>query len=205
MGILELNMAVSELLVGFAGNYLLDHVMIISAEYASYLVPPLLVAMWFHDGKARYVSFFVFFTVVVSILLSYVLGGFYYHPRPYIFFDTLLSRVPQNSFPSQHAATMFPLAFTLLYKNFHRIGYLMLGVASVNAFARMYVGFHFPLDILVGTLLVIPAIVLTVYLEDYIDGFTEFTSEVESYLVGKTGFDMYRTVQSRFQKLLVRK
>lgn len=177
--------------MSLTGNEILDISMIVFAEYLSYLIPPLLVWMWLKDGDYRYTAFFAFFTVILSIIFSMILSWLYFYPRPFMLYDTLLSRIPQNSFPSQHAATMFPLAFTMLYKNYRKIGVILLGIAFLNSFARIYVGFHFPIDIIASIMLFIPAIILTTILENLINKFTDITTRIELIFVENIPYSKY--------------
>ncbi len=73
-----------------------------------------------------------------------------------------LMRLVQNScggkfgFFSAHASNSFGVAFffTHLLKNSYKhIGYLLLSWAILVAYSRIYVGVHFPLDILTGALI----------------------------------------------------
>lgn len=60
------------------------------------------------------------------------------------------------SFPSSHAANHFALAMFLVivfYKKWKQILPLAFGWAFVISFAQVYVGVHFPLDILAGAAL----------------------------------------------------
>ena len=60
------------------------------------------------------------------------------------------------SFPSSHAANHFALAVVLFATAARRWGrwrYLLLGWAALVAYAQVYVGVHFPVDILAGALL----------------------------------------------------
>ena len=68
--------------------------------------------------------------------------------------ETLLNHPPVRgkSFPSGHAANNLCVA-TVLIMFYPRRGWLYLPVALSIAYARIYTGAHWPLDVLVGMLL----------------------------------------------------
>jgi undecaprenyl-diphosphatase len=73
-----------------------------------------------------------------------------HRPRPHL--DPLL-RVPTDwSFPSGHASTSFAGA-TMLAHFLPRQRFLLYGLAVAIAFSRVYVGVHYPLDVLAGAAL----------------------------------------------------
>jgi undecaprenyl-diphosphatase len=66
--------------------------------------------------------------------------------------DPLVGVPDSGSFPSGHAATSFAGA-TILSFAFPRLAPILLVLAAAVGFARVYVGVHYPLDILGGALL----------------------------------------------------
>ncbi len=75
--------------------------------------------------------------------------------RPFAFLDNvnlLITENPLNSFPSGHAALAFALATTMFLYN-KKLGILFFGGAILVAISRILVGVHFPLDILIGSIL----------------------------------------------------
>ena len=57
------------------------------------------------------------------------------------------------SMPSNHASNAFAFAMTFFFLRKNIIGYLSLAVAALIGFSRIYVGVHYPFDVLAGMLL----------------------------------------------------
>ena len=64
-----------------------------------------------------------------------------------------------SSFPSQHTLTIAVIAFTYLMAGYRAIGIVGLLVGVIVGLARVYVGVHFPFDVIgsfvIGFLLVV--------------------------------------------------
>ena len=71
---------------------------------------------------------------------------------------TVILRVPCGSgysFPSAHASNHFAIAMFLsliLYKRWHWVAYASIFWAAAISFAQVYVGVHYPVDVLVGAI-----------------------------------------------------
>ena len=76
-----------------------------------------------------------------------------FRPRPFVTLmdvHLIVSKpLTPHSFPSAHSSAAFALAFTMLLVNVP-FGLLMLLCACAVAFGRVFVGVHYPLDVVMG-------------------------------------------------------
>jgi len=89
----------------------------------------------------------------LALLLNQPIAHLVDRARPYVSHPQtahlLISRSPDPSFPSDHATGAFALAFGVwLYDR--TLGSVLLVIAAVLAFARVYVGAHYPGDVVAG-------------------------------------------------------
>ena len=119
------------------------------AEQLIWLVPILLASCWLWgdmDTKRGVV------TATLAGLLALLIAqacGLYYTPRPFAagVGRTLLVHVPDSSFPSDHATLMAAVSFSLLIVKGTRVSGMALAVLWLpQAWARIYLGVHFPID-----------------------------------------------------------
>lgn len=84
--------------------------------------------------------------------LSYLLKLATNRPRPFVampHLHVLIARPNSNAFPSSHATTAFAGAVVLSYLA-PRLWPLFLIAAAAVAYSRLYVGVHYPTDVLAG-------------------------------------------------------
>jgi undecaprenyl-diphosphatase len=60
----------------------------------------------------------------------------------------LIQHVKDSSFPSDHTTGTFSLALAVLWRKHRKIGYGMLLFAILTGISRIYVGHHYPFDVL---------------------------------------------------------
>ncbi|MDR6889199.1 MULTISPECIES: phosphatase PAP2 family protein [Variovorax] len=89
-------------------------------------------------------------------LISHEIAASVGAPRPFMV-GLSPAHVPHGvraGLPSTHATVMFAMAFMLLLRRRLRdVGLVVLAVATVTAWSRVYAGIHFPFDIAAGALL----------------------------------------------------
>lgn len=150
------------------------------AEYLVVLIPAALIGLWL-TGR-RETSFFVFVTVVVSLVVSYAMSLVYSHPAPYMVTETLVSGPPENSFPSQHTTVMFAMVWPLLYRKRRRLAGVFLVGAILTGIGRVLVGFHYPLDILGAVVASIIGTILVVIAHEYVATVGQWAIELDDRL-----------------------
>ncbi len=135
----------------FAGhNHFLDLFFIGCAEFMPYIFI-LAEAYLYFIIKRKNEAIFAFYAVLVGLFINQIIGLFYFHNRP--FMDhiglNLIHHLPNNSFPSDHTTFLFAIALSLFFyektRNWARI---LLILAFFGAIARVYVGVHYPFDII---------------------------------------------------------
>ncbi|HWI64230.1 MAG TPA: phosphatase PAP2 family protein [Symbiobacteriaceae bacterium] len=143
---------------GLAGRSpALDMVMVLLADWSSIVSVLVVTLMWFWPGPSRSQRRVEAVLIVLAILLALGLcelpAFVYARLRPYeVERVTLLVRAPFSpSFPSVHLATAGALV-AAMGPRFGRWRYVGWALSVGSLFARVFVGIHFPSDVLVGLL-----------------------------------------------------
>jgi undecaprenyl-diphosphatase len=92
---------------------------------------------------------------VTWVLNDVLMKNLFQRPRPYITLLDLNVLVPLQtdfSFPSGHTSTSFAAAYAVTRANGRRWAWVYL-VAAMIAVSRIFVGIHYPSDVLAGMLL----------------------------------------------------
>ena len=80
------------------------------------------------------------------------MGQLYYHVQPFVTLEAnqLIEKEVNNSFPSDHTMVMFSFLFVLFLASKSQTRGLYLVWAAVASLARIFVGVHYPSDVLVA-------------------------------------------------------
>ncbi len=139
----------------------LDQVMKFSAADLVFFVAPLLLLLWFWPAPsaARALNQRVAGAALIGILIAalggMVAGHLYHEARPFVSdlsTRQLIGHSADNSFPSDHTWFAFAAGTAIVWWR-RLVGALALVVALLIGFARVFVGVHWPVDILAGALI----------------------------------------------------
>lgn len=149
----------------------MDEVMRLIAS--DYLVPVtlalILFALWFAgsdlETRERYQIGIVVAVFAVALANSSieVLNNFYFRDRPFLNHEAelLFYRPTDSSFPANSAAAAFAIAGSVgIFQR--RLAIAIVSLAALYAFSRVYVGVHYPIDVVGGAVFGLVAVPIAV-------------------------------------------
>ncbi|TDR81495.1 undecaprenyl-diphosphatase [Paludibacterium purpuratum] len=120
-------------------------------EMLIWALPLMLLAGWLRGGAAtRRVMLEVFAAALLALAVNQLIGAIWPHPRPFMIGlgHTLIAHAADPSFPSDHMTLMSVTAASLWLQGWRRAARLWAVMALATAWGRIYLGVHFPFDML---------------------------------------------------------
>ena len=168
-------------------NGVFDYIMPLITNFGSFIVWAVICGLLFLFGgeKGKKVAILGLAALFVSNVVVYLLKIVIAEPRPFLALpnvDLLVSENEIYSFPSGHTASSFAVAVVIglkykfkLKEKSYRLIYPLLAFAGIIGFSRIYIGVHYPLDVIFGAIIGTICALLILKVEDNI-----FISKVSS-------------------------
>jgi undecaprenyl-diphosphatase len=141
----------------------LDWLMVLVSRPQTFMVPAIIAALivaWHGDGRTRLAFVMILLSIAFADLMGGMLKDIVGRPRPYWLLDEAQRvaggpsfRSRSGSFPSNHAANMMAFAITVSY--YFRRWYVLVAAMSaalLTGLSRVYLGVHYPSDVVGGLL-----------------------------------------------------
>jgi undecaprenyl-diphosphatase len=134
---------------GIANDYFLPIIVVL-----------ILVALWFgtrdpqRRKKNQRVVLIALIAIGIANALVAITNAFYFRSRPFTVLPPnqvhlFFYRPTDSSFPSNFATVLFAPAITVFMTD-KRAGIILLAIAVIGAFGRVFIGIHYPSDVLGG-------------------------------------------------------
>ena len=133
----------------------LDALMVFCAKYIPFILIAFVVYLWlFGKRSGRNAALRATLAGGGALILARIVGAFHYQALPSVLGlgRPLIMHAANNSFPSDHVSFSFGIAMSLLFSAKASIWPQAVLLAVLVAFARVFVGVHFPLDVLAGAI-----------------------------------------------------
>lgn len=130
--------------------------MVFIAEYMVFFLAFTVLVFWFkRDKKNRMMIICAGCAFVLAELIGRLAGQFHSNYQPFAELanvNQLINKAVDNSFPSDHTILFFAFCFSFFLFN-KKSKYFWMALACLVGLSRIWVGVHYPADIVVGAMI----------------------------------------------------
>ncbi|WP_212112073.1 undecaprenyl-diphosphatase [Bartonella queenslandensis] len=153
----QIDVTLFEILVGNHQSWsILVLFSIFCAKFLIYVIPLHFCVLWFCGGeRERCVVLSICMSICIALFIGYLISLFYFHPRPFVVGLTtpLIKHRATSSFPSNHALTIASYTASFYFYRYKVTFRFAVVFLCLICWARIFVGVHYPFDILAGIIL----------------------------------------------------
>ena len=144
---------------------MLNILFIFCAKYLYIVAVLIVISVWLALPRTQKRQMFIFSIISLPLiyLASRLASMLYFDPRPFVVdhFTPLIAHTADNGFPSDHTLLVSALA-VITFPFAKKTASIVLALAVIVGFARVYAGIHHPIDI-IGSLVISTIVGLAVY------------------------------------------
>lgn len=122
------------------------------ANWLVWLMPALLVIGWLRGcQRTRKIMIMAAMAMLAGLLINQIISLLWSHPRPFMIGlgHTYIYHDAETSFPSDHLTLWWAAALSILLQpDAKKLGLVLTLLGLPIAWARIYLGVHFPIDML---------------------------------------------------------
>ncbi|MED4761286.1 undecaprenyl-diphosphatase [Priestia megaterium] len=133
-----------------AGRYsVLDMLMILISNKVRYLFAFVLMLMWFRGYSQRKVTVYAVISATSTLCINMLIKCFYFKPRPFMKrrVGILIPSKMNSAFLSKHTLLTTAVSTSIFLRE-RVLGSVMWGLSLLTGFSRIWVGHHYPSDII---------------------------------------------------------
>jgi undecaprenyl-diphosphatase len=128
---------------------ILDKLMILFSNRIRYVYILILIIMWFKKHTYKKITINAVISSLITLIINFLIKLFYFKPRPFMKrrVGILIPSKSDSSFPSKHTLLVFAISSSVFF--YQRIlGSIMWGLSLLTGLSRIWVGHHYPSDII---------------------------------------------------------
>ncbi|MCM3161381.1 phosphatase PAP2 family protein [Metabacillus litoralis] len=135
-------------------NQTIDQVMVFASTKFRYLFASVLLMMLILTRSRKKLTYQTVISLVISTSVKALMNKIKYRPRPFVTRDAnvLLPSKLDTTYLSKHSILSFAVS-TMVYLYDRGIGKIMLAMSFLTAISRIWVGAHYPLDVVRSSIL----------------------------------------------------
>lgn len=127
----------------------IDLLMVLISNKIRYVFIFVLIFMWFRNDFYKKLCFNAVISAVITLFLNTLIKLFYFKPRPFVKrrVGILIPSKMDSTFPSKHTLLAFAIS-TSIFLHKRILGSIMWVLSVLTGFSRIWVGHHYPSDII---------------------------------------------------------